>query len=110
MDLKFSMEIDLDNISQEFHGQGHRLKVKVARSKIIIFKVSDGLTYADSLCHVITSFDLFGEENWQGVHDVGGRVNAQVFSLILQMKILLKHTCTTTTDTTQFSGILMGAL
>ena len=36
-DPKFGVGIDLDNISEEFEGQGHRSKVKVANLKNVIF-------------------------------------------------------------------------
>ncbi len=35
-DLRFGVRIDLDNISDEFEGQGHRSKVKVAMLKNMI--------------------------------------------------------------------------
>ena len=35
--------IDFDDISDEFEAQGHRSKVKIARLKNVISKVSDGL-------------------------------------------------------------------
>ncbi len=35
------MRMDLDNISDELEGQGHRSKVKVATSKNMILGVSD---------------------------------------------------------------------
>ncbi len=52
-DQKFRRRVDLDIILNEFEGQGHRSKVKVARMKNVIFGFSDGLACADSLCHVI---------------------------------------------------------
>ncbi len=51
MDLKSGLRIDLDNISDEFKGQGHRSKVKVAMLKNVIFKAFDGLNYVESLSH-----------------------------------------------------------
>ena len=53
-DPTFGGGVDLDNISNEFEGQGHRSKVKVARLKNVIFGFSGGLTWLiGSLCHVI---------------------------------------------------------
>ncbi len=40
---KFGRGMDLDYISDEFEGQGHRSKVKVVILKNTIFKISDGL-------------------------------------------------------------------
>ncbi len=42
MDLKFSIGIDFDDISDEFDGQGHRSKVKVMRLKNVIFVFQTG--------------------------------------------------------------------
>ena len=42
MDLKIGVTIDLDNISDEFEGQGHRSKVKVAMLKNVFFKLLMG--------------------------------------------------------------------
>ncbi len=42
--------IDLDNISDEFEGQGHRSKFKVTRLKNVISEVSDGLSLC-IFCH-----------------------------------------------------------
>ncbi len=50
---KIGVGNDLDKISAKFEGQGHRSKVKVTRSENVILTVSDGLTCAYSLCHVI---------------------------------------------------------
>ncbi len=47
---------DFNNISNRFEGQGHRSKVKVTRLKNVIFRLSDWLTCASSLCilcHII---------------------------------------------------------
>ena len=44
-DKKSSGGIDIDNISDEFEGQGHRSKVKVARMKNVISKVPNGLVF-----------------------------------------------------------------
>ncbi len=44
VDTKFGGGYDLDNISDECEGQGHRSKVKVTRLKSVISKVSDGLS------------------------------------------------------------------
>ena len=52
-DLKFGTGVDFDDISDEYNGQGHRSKVRVAMLKNMIFGVSDRLICADSLCHVI---------------------------------------------------------
>ncbi len=41
MNWKFGGRVDLDNISDGFKGQGRRSEVKVARSKNVIFEVSD---------------------------------------------------------------------
>ncbi len=49
---KFGIEIDLDIISAKFKAQDHRSNVKVTRSQSQILNVSNGLTCADSLCHV----------------------------------------------------------
>ncbi len=49
--FKFGQGINLDKFSDEFKGQGHRSKLKVARLKKVIFGFSDGLTCAGSLCH-----------------------------------------------------------
>ncbi len=45
--LKFGQRIDLDNISDEFEGQGHRSKVKVAMLKNVIFRLFDGVNCVD---------------------------------------------------------------
>ena len=37
--MKFGPSIDLDNISDEFEGQGHRSKLKVIQLKNFIFRV-----------------------------------------------------------------------
>ncbi len=37
MVMKFGTGIDLDNISDELNGQGHRSKVKVIRPKNVMF-------------------------------------------------------------------------
>ncbi len=37
--LKFGVRFDLDNISYEFEGQGHRSKVKVVMFKNVIFRL-----------------------------------------------------------------------
>ena len=39
MVMKFGTGIDLDNISDEFEGQGHRSKVKVIQLKNVILRV-----------------------------------------------------------------------
>ncbi len=102
-DLKFGGGVDRDNISDEFEGQGHRSKVKVARLKNVIFGCSYGVTCVyctepfcyDIRCHVTSRRDVmwrhgvtswhhlttFGQEYWQRGHIAGGRVNAQAFSL-----------------------------
>ena len=46
------MGMVFDDILDRFDGQGH-IKVKVARLKNLIFGVSDRLTCADLLCHVL---------------------------------------------------------
>ncbi len=100
-DPKFGMGVDTDNISDEFKGQGHSSKVKVARLKNVILEFLMGrhvqihfvMTYNDMKCHGVTSrchmtsrrdimapFDSFGREYWQGGHIAGGSVNAQAFS------------------------------
>ncbi len=43
------MQVDLDNISDDYEGQGHGTKVKVVILENVIFKVSNGLTCVDSL-------------------------------------------------------------
>ena len=45
MELKLGMNIDFDNIVDEFEGQSHRSKVNVAIMKKN--RTSDGFTYAD---------------------------------------------------------------
>ena len=48
------MRDDLDNRSDEFEGQGHRSKVKVATLKNVIIGLFDGVTcvqFADPFCH-----------------------------------------------------------
>ena len=61
------MGTDLDDISDEFDGQGHRSKVKVAMLKNAIFGASDGLAYVYmyslshhlvSCCDIVTSHDV----------------------------------------------------
>ncbi len=52
-EAKFYIEVCLDKISDGFNVQGRMSKVKVTRSKNVIFEVSNGLTCADSPCHVI---------------------------------------------------------
>ncbi len=51
MEVKFGVGTDLDDISDEFDGQGHRSKVKVAMLKNGIFGASNGLAYVYSLSH-----------------------------------------------------------
>ncbi len=52
---KFGAGIDVDDISAKFDGQGHRSKVKVARLKNMIFRLSShGVTYVnwtEPFCH-----------------------------------------------------------
>ncbi len=51
MDPKFGERIDLDNrpISDEFEGQGHRSKIKVARLKNVIFVFSGGFVMSNDV-------------------------------------------------------------
>ncbi len=59
MDLKFSIGIDFDDISDEIDGQGHRSKVKVVRLKNVIFGVSDRLAVA--MCGMSVLGGLWGK-------------------------------------------------
>ncbi len=43
--------IDLDNVSDEFEGQGHRSKFKVATLKNVIFRCFYDVMYVDPVCH-----------------------------------------------------------
>ncbi len=61
--------LTLDNIWDEFEGQGHRSKVKVARLKNLILKFSGGLT---CLSGHMASYDVFGQEYLQEGHNLGG--------------------------------------
>ena len=62
-DQKSGGGIDIDNISDEFEGQGYRSKVKVARLKNVISEVPDGLVFVHYVmirrhltsCHDITT-------------------------------------------------------
>ncbi len=51
------MGIELDDISGEFNGQGHRSKAMFSNVKHVIFIVLDGLTCAYSLC-LMMSHDI----------------------------------------------------
>ena len=66
-DLKFGVRIDLDNISDEFEGQSHRSKVKVAILKKTWFSdFSYGVTYVDCT-------EPFRHDTWRHVtscHDI----------------------------------------
>ncbi len=82
-DPKFDGGVNLDNISDEFEGQGHRSKVKVARTKKRDFRSFSWVNYTEPVCHdtwhhvtsrhdVMMSLDVM--KSWYGVttswHDV----------------------------------------
>ncbi len=77
-DLKFSMDITFDNISDEFEGQ---------RSRSPFWKTWFS-NFSMVWRHSMTSWHhlrTFGQGYWQRGHIAGGRVNAQVFSLSINI-------------------------
>ncbi len=90
------MEIDFDDISDEFDGQGQKSRSPAWKAWFsdfqmgwpvqIHFVLSYDITwrYGMTLWRHVTagmmSFEVFGQENRQGGHGPDGRINAQVFS------------------------------
>ncbi len=88
-DLKFGRNIDSDNISDKFEGQGHRSKVNVAIWKNVIFRLfSYGMTY-------VHCTELFCHDTWRHVtsrNDVMTSRDVTAWCLDILWRLLGKNT------------------